>query len=148
LITEIKIAITKIIEVIGPRIVDSSVFVKEIKFIDEDKKLLEERKKDIELKIKDLETQNEELDKLKERLKKELTKHQKKLDKLNKRKENLLGLLQAATQATKRATGQYVYYIPPTLDELMKGTQAEKDFKQLVVEVDRMKDSLKMAEKC
>ncbi|MBO6516745.1 MAG: hypothetical protein JJ975_09355, partial [Bacteroidia bacterium] len=142
---ELNLEVTSIYEDIIRIQRDSSVTTKEIKFVEADKRELDRQKKALEEQIKTLEQENKDLDKKKADLKKELNKHNKELDELKKKKEDLIGKLEVATNATKSAKGAYVYYIPPTIDELIKGTADEVKFKELVLKVEEKKDSLKQA---
>lgn len=142
---DINIALKEIYEKIIKAQADSSIITKEIKFVDADKRDLERQKAEIDQEIERLRQENKDLEDKKSDLKREINAHKKELDDLKKKKEELLGNLEVAKNASKTAKGAYVYYIPPTIDELLKGTAAEKEFKRLVVKVEERKDSLKQA---
>ncbi len=124
---------------------DSSELSQQLDFIKSDISDLDREKEKIEKEIKKLEDRNSELDKRKEKLKKELEKDKKKLEDLIAKRNELLAKLEAASAATKTGSGVYVYYIPPTIDELLKGSPDEAEFKRLVIAVEDRKDSLKNA---
>ncbi|MBR9860416.1 hypothetical protein GYB22_06640 [bacterium] len=144
---ELKIELEKKYKKLSELLLDSTVFVKEIGFIEDDIELIDREIERLRDKIRELENENDELDQLKERLKNELISDQAELDRLIEERNKLIGLLEEATAATKSAEGPYVYYIPPTVDELMKGTADETKFKELSVKVKEREDSLQAAEK-
>lgn len=124
---------------------DSTVEKREIKFIKYDIEIIKGQINEIDEEIKRLEQENKDLEKKKDELKKEVAKQNKELDALKKKRDELLGQLEEATKATKIAQGSYVYYIPPTMDELLKDNGKEPKFKELVKKVEIQKDSLKRA---
>ena len=123
---------------------DSTATANEKKFLEEDKRSIARQQNEIDAEIEELQNANEALDQKKEELEGDLRDLRDELDALAKKKEELLGNLKAALAATKSATGPIVYYIPPTLDELLEGADA-KTFKELVIKVEEKKDSLNQA---
>ncbi|MFY0643541.1 MAG: hypothetical protein JXR19_03675 [Bacteroidia bacterium] len=141
---DIQFDIKKIYDALIKMKEDSTNIANEKKFLEEDKRSVERQKEEVDQEIADLENANEELDNKKEELEEELEDLKEELDDLAEKRKELLGNLEAATAATKSATGAIVYYIPPTLDELLEGADATK-FKDLVVKVEEKKDSLNQA---
>ncbi len=143
----IQLSLSSVFEDIIEKQRDSLIITREIKFVNADKRDIIQQKQQIKAEIENLKNENSRLESEKSALRSEIKNLNKELEKLQKKKEDLLGNLEEATKAMKSATGSIVYYIPPTLDELLKGSGRETEFKKLVNKVEVQKDSLSIAMK-